>query len=103
VRPGCLLPDELVISILDNPPDRSHKSIADESGVSPFTVQRIRTGRRYKELAPHLPRHEPSVFLRSCVDCKHWAKEACVMGIPESAGTTRFAPACSAFADKLKE
>jgi hypothetical protein len=91
------LNEDVVRAILDNPPDRSHRSVAQDHGLTAFTVQRVRTGKRYAHIAPEFPRHPAEVFTRTCLTCKHREGKGCALGVPEGAVTTLFAPMCSAY------
>ena len=111
-----LVPEALVIQILEAPPDVSSAALARQLGIkSQETVCDIRKGRTRRNVAPELPRFDAKMVRRTCANCKLFEPEPrqydeeshqfvrgfrrCSIGIPECNEDLNFAKACSCFVD----
>ena len=111
-----LVPEALVVKILEAPLDASNATLAKQLGIrQAATVWDIRQGRTRRNVAPELPRIDARTMRRTCADCKlfepkprEYDEEShkfikgfrrCSIGIPECESDLNFARACSAFID----
>lgn len=75
--------------------------VAFRLGVSRQTVNNIRNGRNYKNVAPQLPRREVATYNKEgplCTICNFWDGYGCSFKLPESLKDLRFAQECSMYA-----
>lgn len=85
-----------VIYILQCPD--SDAEVALRLGVSRQTINNIRIGRNYKNVAPQLPRREVVTYKTEgtlCTTCNFWDGFGCAFKLPEALKDLRFAQECS--------
>jgi hypothetical protein len=80
---SCKLTEEQVLYVLTSPLTNSR--VADELGINPSTVQKIRAGITWSHVFPDVPR--PGLGVKrigpSCRDCVHYLRDACSLQFPE--------------------
>lgn len=93
-----LTPDQVLLILTRK--DMTLRQLADVTGVSFSTVQKVWQGNSHRHIHPEIPRapRQRTVGPR-CNECIHYFKEACSMSFPEfrTQGITA-AALCSAYA-----
>jgi hypothetical protein len=90
-----LTPDEvrlILTSSLGSP------ALAQQLGCSKQAVCAVRRGRSHASVWPELPRRSAASGGPTCLECQHWARGACGLGLPDPIEEgPGFAEDCSLF------
>lgn len=92
-----LTPDQVLMILTRK--DMTLRQLAEVTGVSFSTVQKVWQGNSHRHVHPDIPRSRQRTVGPRCPECIHYFKEACSMSFPEfrTQGITA-AALCSAYA-----
>ena len=112
---------QLVQTILEEPCEKGHQTIATQLGMHRETVRRIRFGYLWRDVLPEMERLEAGRGglgrIRTCEHCTHWNPGRfdsmqhgvrlrrlglCTLDIPESQHP-KFARGCGAFTEREQQ
>lgn len=104
--------EAIALKVLTAPCETPSAVLADQVGLSRQMVRQIRTGARYADVLPRLPRIDPEAMQQTCMNCALFHHHPgrlrgedgsdrrtygkCSIGIPE-AESIHYARGCGAF------